>query len=121
MQQDKETFGADPASPLLTPMTPVGTDGVALLMRTVTGQGLSIELSIEGDKPETPKMVNPQDPAHVLAWYVQQHALSILPHAAMALAMFAKEEKDKRGGHESGRRDLDLAANESDSEGGEPA
>ena len=96
----KTVYGADPASPMLTPITPVGTDGVMLLLKLHEG-GLSIDLLLEGDSPETPKLINMKDPAHVLAWYVQNNALQIMPQAALALMTAVK--------HESGRHDLDLA------------
>ena len=80
-----EVFGGDPSAPTLKPVEPVGANGVCLVMKTLHGEGLQITLSIENDSPETPKLIDPRDPAHVLAWFVQACATELIGVAAMRL------------------------------------
>ena len=134
---DSQTVGADPANPIVTPVEPVGTRGVCLIVKTLPLVGMQIDLSIEGDTPKNKALFNPKDPAHVLGWYVHQHAADLIAHAAVALAETAKREAvaraDVQGDSERGfaraaaNHDLDDAIAEDegnrvvDSEGGEPA
>lgn len=82
---DLTVYGANPDAPILKPLEPVGTNGVCLVLKTKPNQGLEITLSIENDGPNTPKLIDPRDPAHVIAWFVQTCAQELLPIAAMRL------------------------------------
>jgi len=96
LTSEKQTAGADPANPIIMPIEPIGARGACLIIKTLPTVGIQIDLSLEGDTTEKRQQFNPKDPAHVLAWYVQQHGLSLIAHAAVALAETAKAEAAAR-------------------------
>lgn len=86
MNADETTvYGGDPTAPVIKSIQPVGTNGVCLILKTTVGVGVEISISIEHDTPETPKVLDVRDPAHVVAWFVQTHFTDIVGVAAMAL------------------------------------
>lgn len=68
--------------------------GVALFMSIMEDRSLSVELKLEdgGDN------VDPRDPAHVLAFYIQHNAPELLGKAALWLMATAAAEKKRRAG-----------------------
>lgn len=85
-----------------------GTKAVAMFMCQTT-DGLSIETSIEGDTTGD-AILNPKDPAHAIALYVQHNALDVLVQAAAWFSGVAAAQKRRR---ESSNGGAPAAANAS--------
>jgi hypothetical protein len=68
-----------------------GAKSVALFFIT-TKAGIGIELTLDGGGDT----IDPHDPAHCLALYVQHNALQLMPQAALWFMQLAAENKKKR-------------------------
>lgn len=85
-----------------------GTKAVAMFLCQTTN-GLSIETSVEGD-PTGDAILDPKDPCHAIALYVQHNALDVLVQAAAWFSGVAAAAKKRR---ESGSGGAPAAANAS--------
>jgi hypothetical protein len=63
----------------------------ALLTFYQCGDGLSIDLAIEGGGDAE---IDPRDPGHVLALFVQHNALVLLPQAVLWVSEVARQHRD---------------------------